>query len=1386
MSVVDIHTHRRRDTDGRPTAMRWRPSRAGILNVARYMRETLTFRDGWLELIGPNGSGKSMAVELLFPFLFDADMSPRRLSTFGEADRPMRDRMVGARTGITTSSRTGYVWAEFHRPAADGSPNAYFTIGARLSASKNARNVDVDYFTSTARINADGSPVDDGLDLLTETDTPLTVSALKEALGEIGQVYPTATAYKKAVREKLFEGLNEDKFQALVGALIQLRRPKLSENLSDAHVSELLTAALPGLDEAKVGQLATSFAELQRHEDEVERLDSHVQDVRQLRDRQRTYARRLLNRAASDTINARSQRDNARRDQRTADTRLEEVEQKIEKAETAKSDLDKQLKLTTTDHRTTIHSDAYKQAQQLALLEQRAHDAAQRAGLAEQRVDEQKQVVAEAAERADEAARRVDEQQQQATDLLDDQVGPLARELLLADDLAATSDLPVDQAQARVTTHLERRGEQIAAVAGLLNRLSAKTDQRDRLAEELEDAQNKFGQAVTGEQEAVDALGQAITDQQEALVTWAADQTPHLQLADLAEKLAGAVDEDPAASRTRVDTLVRDRLDQTTGSIDAAAAKVEANIDALDGERSELADELDRLRRDEEDDRDIAPPTPTWRTADRDGRDGWPLWRTVAFRTGVDEQVRARVEAALEASGLLDAWLSPDGQLHSLDGHDLQVVTRQDGPAGEAGTLLEVLRPEDDHPDTALVAGVLASVSYGTSTATADTAVAVGADGSFRVGQFHGTSTKAAAELIGVAARQRTRASRIAELEERSSVLADEIRTLTGQVAGLREQRRQAVDEYRTLPDFGALEDAEHEVDRARRLVADRRSAVQRIDGQHREVDEQARALQRQLADAAAQAQLPTEPGRLEQLTATLRALTNACNRWLNARAAAQRERETTRLRREAADREAVRLRSLEEALNSDADEADNLRRAVETARSNADEDTLTITSKVERLEQRIEQLQEQITELAGTIGDLREQRGELRSKAAEAVLAYQERQQVLDGHYERVAALHREGLFAEAALDNLPDVTGGVGPDHATATLDLVRAVTDGLSTMPEHLYEHANIERQQGNVADAIHELSRSLSGRAELAHVLQEDSDHWAVEATFEQQTMNAAGLYDAMQHALDEERRLLKDHEREVLEETLTGSLRSHVAAQLRLARTLVDGISDLLSTVRTASGMQVTLRWVTRRDLPASVKQARDLLKYDLARLDDGDKKALFDFFRERLDQLRYDEELEGAHRTYEERLMDLFDYRDWHEFKIDVSMPRDEDGEATTKGSLSGGERSVALHLPLFAVVAAHYASAPQAPRMIILDELFVGIDPGNQRQLLAVMQELDLDAVVTSDSVWLAVAEVGGVAIHDVQPDDPDAGVTTIRFTWDGHELVADTDPGQPTLLDA
>ncbi|EQD30584.1 hypothetical protein B2A_14076, partial [mine drainage metagenome] len=75
-------------------------------------------------------------------------------------------------------------------------------------------------------------------------------------------------------------------------------------------------------------------------------------------------------------------------------------------------------------------------------------------------------------------------------------------------------------------------------------------------------------------------------------------------------------------------------------------------LQEIEAEQSELRRGAQRL-----------PPPPQWRKATREDRSGLPLWRTCDFRPDVPADLRAGLEAALDASGLLDAWVLPDGTL---------------------------------------------------------------------------------------------------------------------------------------------------------------------------------------------------------------------------------------------------------------------------------------------------------------------------------------------------------------------------------------------------------------------------------------------------------------------------------------------------------------------------------------------------------------------------------------------------------------------------------------------------------------------------------------------------------------------------------------------------
>ncbi|MBF8192144.1 TIGR02680 family protein, partial [Nonomuraea sp. K274] len=274
---------------------RWTPVRAGILNVWRYYDEVFEFHRGRLLLRGPNGSGKSKVLELLLPYVLDASLKPSRLSTFGGTERTMHWNLMG--DGATGTTRVGYVWLEFRH--ADG---RWFTCGARLQATIHTKNVTATYFTTfatEARIDTPG-----GIRLSGEGGQPLTKAQLAEALGTSGTVYDSAGAYRTVVRQTLYQGLNEQRYDSLLTALRQLRTPKLSERLDPGLLSELLSSALPPLGRGEIREIADGFERLDRRCEELRLLDRDVEEADRLAVRQRGYARRVLRAAAAAVTSA--------------------------------------------------------------------------------------------------------------------------------------------------------------------------------------------------------------------------------------------------------------------------------------------------------------------------------------------------------------------------------------------------------------------------------------------------------------------------------------------------------------------------------------------------------------------------------------------------------------------------------------------------------------------------------------------------------------------------------------------------------------------------------------------------------------------------------------------------------------------------------------------------------------------------------------------------------------------------------------------------------------------------------------------------------------------------------------------------------------------------
>jgi hypothetical protein len=134
------------------TNARWRPFRAGILNVYQYEDEILHFAGGRLLLRGVNGSGKSTAMNMLLPFLLEADT--RKIDAAGEQTAVPRSWMLADTDEI---QRTGYLWIEFARTEQDAPGGVrHHTVGCGIRATdRGASLVVLDAKTAPHRLLVD-------------------------------------------------------------------------------------------------------------------------------------------------------------------------------------------------------------------------------------------------------------------------------------------------------------------------------------------------------------------------------------------------------------------------------------------------------------------------------------------------------------------------------------------------------------------------------------------------------------------------------------------------------------------------------------------------------------------------------------------------------------------------------------------------------------------------------------------------------------------------------------------------------------------------------------------------------------------------------------------------------------------------------------------------------------------------------------------------------------------------------------------------------------------------------------------------------------------------------------------------------------------------------
>lgn len=1324
-----------------PTTERWQPLRLGLVDMFYYDDEQFWFHDGRLLLRGNNGTGKSKVLALTLPFLLDGSVLPRRVEPDADPKKRMDWNLLlgGAHGG---AERTGYSWVEFGRMEADGTER-FVTLGIGLKAATGRGIVKQWHFTTTRRIG--------DLRLMDASRTVLTDARLGEEIGTTGAVYSTQEAYRRAVDEALFN-LGEDRYAALIDLLIQLRQPQLSKRPDEKALSSALTEALAPLDQAIIAEVAESFRSLEEERDGIAESKDTLRAAEEFLRHYAAYAKVAARRHTTDVRTVHSGYEHAGRSLREAEEQLTAAREKVAALEDEHASAVEREGMLLGEQEALRESPEMRSAEQLDAAETAAGDAERRAAAAQEEASKARERASRDRGEADEAVRRHDRANETSAEVAARAAGRAGAAGLTAEHESIVADA---EAGRRV---LSRRREQISFLRSFAEQVRAARELADRrrsALDEAEAAESRRTEEATAARAAIDT---SVAGYRELVVGYLRGLT---RLPVVADDLAG-----PAEEWAR-------GLDGTSPvrtSVEAAAAEALTVLGRRRAEAehraAELAGSLEVVRAriaELESGRDPEPPVAPGRDPSvRAGAAGAPLWRVTDFADGLSATDRSGLEAALQSAGLLDAWIFPDGAMSAAGDVVLAPATdaadAQQRASSLAAVLVASVGPDADVP-AEVVSGVLARIGLG---AASGAALWVTVSGEWGAGPARGSYAKERAEYVGAGAREAYRRELLTRLRADAEALDAERTDAEADVATAAAEAAEVGRERDAYPTGGEHElvtaheraaAAERELDRARESVEAAHLAWS-------SALEAAQEKQTELAEAAQDLGVGTT---LADLDAAREAVSGYENALVELRAAAGSLADAVTAREDALARAAESAETLaerEETAREQAAEAAQKRSRADSLRSTVGASVAELQTQLGRVAQLLADVRSLLKRLSSEQLNAAGAEGNAQARVAEL----EQRRQEAGAGRERVIGQLRTFVSTGLLRVALPDLTA-IDPDLAeewtvTGAVALARTAEQHLESVDETDEAWSRVQQRVSNQAT---ELATQMSRHGHTAF-LDQRGDVMVARVRYLADELDIDLLAARLADDVTDRERLLTAREREILENHLVNEVASHLHELLETAEVQMANLNRELGQRRTSTGMQLRVRWRERPDGPAGLSAARSLMIRSDATWTAADRKAIGDFLQGQIEAVRQADPTAG----WAEQLERALDYRQWHTFVVE----RHQNGAwRSASGPASGGEKVLAVSVPLFAAASAHYNSAgsPHAPRLILLDEAFAGVDDDSRAKSLGLLATFDLDVVMTSEREWACYPDVPGVAIAQLSRVEGIDAVGVTRWRWDG-----------------
>ena len=1345
---------------------RWEIKKIGLLNYWWYDEEEFEFSDGRLILRGTNGSGKSVTMQSFIPLLLDGNKSPERLDPFNTRARKIEDYILGYGEDIKEEN-TSYLYMEFCKKQSKN----YLSIGMGLKAKRNQG------VTFWGFIINDGRRI--GKDFYLYKDLgnkiPLTKAELKNRIGEGGRVVDTTAEYASLVNDNIFGFDTLSEYQEFIKLLIEIRTPKLSKDgFKPSIITEIMSNSLRGLSDEDLKAVSESIENMNKTKEQLESLEISEKALKQIIAPYDNYNKYILYNKAKKYNEKQKRYIKLQKEEIEINEKINLNKNTFDGLEKRKIEIENEYEIYKYKEKELRANEMWKQKEEKVEMEKQIKELEEELKTKEG-LEETKKVAIIKKEDEEKKTEEKLENEKTNFETVNNEMEKIARKIDYDEYF-----FKIDEIKLNEKYEYKYFKEDIKKYITKIEEGKKALELEKLVSNEYEMALENLDKEKTEKLKQDEITNKARFELQETkenlieqMYKW--EKENNLLKLEQEELIGISKEIQNYGEKSEYGDIIL-KLNEPYNNKTQEMLKEKASKVV---QRDNISKKIEETENQIQEWKNRKEPEPEITERVRQNRENLKqkdipyieLYNAVDFKQNLDEETKNKIEIALFDMGILNALIIPREYRDKINEVDINFVDKYlyESPVEfkhDLSHLLEVKLPEDSKISEETVYNVLKSIMIEDKNAH----TYLNEKGEYKIGILHGNVDKEEkAKFIGIKARKEFKEKQIQKLEEEKLKLQIEKENIEKQLEEVEKNLKEIETEYNKFPKKDEIEKAYNNL----RTNINKLSAI--VENVEKLEDVLAQKIEK-LKESKEQVKIKTAKLRINlTLDAYSESLENA-NEFKDLIFDMEKSHNNYIKEYE----KILLIQETLEDLKYDLDDVlyqkgkltikiQNLKGKVEAI--NQMEEISDINKQMDECLEKIEKLPKEEKEIIGKMAKIQAEIDKLQENAITINSSLNSLQKQTD--------LAREILKQELDLK------------YIVTEYDEINKVIKKIleeyeyfdkENKNEQSYFETLIEKYKSNVENLI-DYNLEI-GNIFIKDIVTEDEELKEIEKTRTRsditcfvngKKINLKDLKIYIEESIEETKNLVDDEDRHLFEEILIGAVGRKIRERIYSAKAWIESMNKLMKSLNTSSGLSFSLNWKPKMAIDENeidTKEIVDILNSEVGLLKQSDIKKVATHFRSKFAKAEKEFTEKGAIVPFYSIIKETLDYRKWFEFQFMYKKTGEQSKELTNNAffRLSGGEKAMAMYIPLFASVCARYQSAKKdCLRIISLDEAFAGVDDNNIRDMFRILTELKLEYVINSQVLWGEYDTVPSLSICELISDVNKKIVSVMRYHWNG-----------------